>query len=113
LLRPFGQSPSQLARILVVARHRQPLVRALQVALALFGGVHFGFGLLARWQARRAHENDGVVDLVAVEATSRLEILGKQAQRPCIAAGQKRFLEIRLDGAAAPLGPFFTHEVTP
>lgn len=43
-----------------------------------------------------------VPDPVVIEAALRLEILGENAQGPRAAAGEKRLLEIRLDGMAPP-----------
>ena len=89
LLRPLGETAGELARVLVVARHREPPARAFEVALAALGGANLGLGLLARNDARRAHEHDRVVDLVVLEAALRLEVLGEDAQRPGAAAVQK------------------------
>jgi len=81
----FVRREASSARGFVVDGHPERRFRPFLV-LAAFALRTIFRGVLARLDARRAHENDGVVDLVAVEAALGLEILrtGCAAPgRPC------------------------------
>jgi len=60
--RAKAEAVREFARVLVVARHRQLPARNSDIAVPRFGGAHRGLRILARAQARRAHEHDRVVD---------------------------------------------------
>src|SRR3546814_5189986 len=76
---------------------RAPLLGALGL-----GGGQAAFRLVARQDARRAEEDDGVVDLVVLEARVGLHVLGEDAQ----AARRGALDEVRIAvGGARPFLP--------
>src|SRR5690606_5066470 len=70
--------------------------------VARFGGGERRLRRLARGKPRRAHEDDGVIDAVALEATPRLETPGKDSERSGFAAVQEALVSI---GLHRPPGP--------
>ncbi|HYF16581.1 MAG TPA: hypothetical protein VEA40_01855 [Ramlibacter sp.] len=102
--RPQREAPRQLARGFVVHRHLQRHARPLDGLLGRAGGVRLaqrGLGGFLRGDARRAHEDDGVVDTVALEARFRLDVLGEDAQDARILAVEEGLVVI---GVLRPLG---------
>jgi len=97
------EAECELTRLFVVDRHRDVLARSREVAAGFLRFLQCGFGLLARRNARRTHEHDGVVDLVFREARLRLHVLRENAQCPSFLAIQELTVAIRLDGAALSL----------
>jgi len=107
-LRPFGEPEGELARRLVVARHAHAHTRAFEIALAPLGARELLLRLGERQGAGRAHEHDGVVDVVMIETGLGLHVLGEYAQRPCLPAVQELLVVIGLDRIAAS----FAHRVS-
>ena len=66
-------------------------------------------GLLARLDPRRAHEDDGVVYPVVLEAALGLEVLGQDAQRARVLAVEECLVAVGLDAFA----PMFAHAAGP
>src|SRR3546814_6919935 len=71
-LRPLGKAARQLAGGLVVARHLEIALGDDEVGVFLLGALLLGhrqaaLRLVARQDARRAEEDDGVVAIVALE----------------------------------------------
>ena len=105
LLRPFCQPLGELSRGFVIDRQRERHLRRLD---ALSGPLRLGqHGLcrLLRAQPRRPHKDDRVLDVVALEAIERLQILRQHPQRARIPASQKAGVLISLElAASAPAG---------
>ena len=89
-LRPLGDQPRQLARLLVIAGplHRLAPTRQVRVAArpgpraeAAFEPLERLFGAFTAVDARRAEEDHGVLDVLRLESTERFEILGEDAER--------------------------------
>src|SRR5216117_3861622 len=99
LLRPRGEAGSELAGGFVVRGHPERRLRALPVLPVLRLAQHFLRGL-ARFDARRAHEHDGVVDPVVVEAALRFEVLRQDAQGAGVLAVEKSRILVGLGLAA-------------
>jgi hypothetical protein len=103
--RPLREHARQLARFLVVAR---PLDRAAALArrsrrrrgcadaVHLHQLVERVLRRLAAVNARRPEEHDGVLDVLELEATLRLEVFGEDADGACIFALQKGVIEVSL-----------------
>src|SRR5262249_35024821 len=103
-LGPRREQPRQLARLLVVARPLERLAAAPQ--LLLVGLVRVldapraqtlqrAFGALAAVHARRAEEDDGILDFLLPESLQRLEVLGQDPDRSRLRALQKLLVQIR------------------
>jgi len=75
-------------------------LRALPLLPGFRLAQHFLRGL-ARLDARRAHEHDGVVDFVVVEAALRFEILRQNAQGAGVLAVEEARILVGL-GLGAP-----------
>src|SRR5271165_1883413 len=105
LFRPLRQPLGKLSRGFVIDRQRERHLRRLD---ALSGSLRLGqHGLcrLLRAQPRRPHKDDRVLDVVALEAIERLQILRQHPQRARIPAPQKAGVLICLGlAAAAPAG---------
>src|SRR5262249_43419420 len=105
LLRPGCQALGKLSRGLVIDREPEGHLRQLD---ALSGPLRLGElcprGLL-RAQPRRRHEDDGVLDVMALEAIERLQVLREDPQSARIPALQEAGVLIGLGlAAAAPAG---------
>ena len=59
---------------------------------------------LARADARGAEHDDRVLDRHLLEARGGFEVLGQDAQRPGVLAGEELLVLVGLDGAVAALG---------
>src|SRR5262245_12246358 len=102
--RPLCQEARELARVFVVARPLEGTLAAPQ----MYVGVRVRptnelpaqplerlGSMLAAVYARRPEEDDGVLNVFALEASERLQILGEDAERPRLFAVEKRRVEIR------------------
>jgi len=69
-----------------------------------FRGAQRLFRRLARLQARRAHEHDGVVHLVVVEPALRLEVFRQDPQLAGVLAVQEAGVAVGLDGPFRAFG---------
>src|SRR5262249_23281458 len=103
-LGPRREQPRELARLLVVARPLDRLAAASQ--LFLVGAVRVldapraqtlerAFGPLAAADARRAEEDDRVLDFLLPESAQRLQVLGQDPDRSRLRALQKLLVQIR------------------
>src|SRR5581483_5437924 len=95
-LGPVRQAEGELARRLVVGRHLERHARLGDVGAGGLRMLQAELGDLLRGDARRAHEDDGVLDLVAVEAALRLEILREDAQLARVPAVEEAGVLVRL-----------------
>src|SRR5687768_7331999 len=100
---PRRQQASQFPGLFVIPRPLHRLAAAGQVRLELYARAPAGpllqllEGLLGRFaavNARRPEKDHGVLDVLRLEATERLEILGENAKRACLFALQKRRVEV-------------------
>src|SRR3984893_16638829 len=75
LLRPRCQAPGQLSRALVIDREPERHFRRLDALPLPLRLGQLRPRRLLRAQPRRSHEDDGVLDVMALEAIERLQIL--------------------------------------
>src|SRR5262249_26272005 len=102
--RPRRQHPRELARFLVVARPLERLAALPQLALIVLVGVAHAarpqrlqraLRAFAAVDARRSEEDDGVLNLLILEAPQRLEVLRQDADRPGLGALEELQVQIR------------------
>ena len=95
-LRPSGQPAGELAALLVVPGHPEVAFGGLGVAAFGPRRLQPGLGVVVGDQPGRAEEHDGVADLERVEAGFGMEVLGKDAERPGVAAADEPLVGIGL-----------------
>src|ERR1700730_6610104 len=103
-LRPRRQALGELARRFIIDREPESHLRGLD---GLARPLRFAQRRLRRFlrtQPSRPHEDDGVLDVVALEAIERLQVLRKDAQGTRIFALQETGILIGLGLAARWLG---------
>ena len=107
LRRPFGEHVGEPAGVFVVASHIDGGLGALHAVACCAAdslravAAHFGqavVGVVAAVDARRAKEDDRVLDLLAPEARQRLDVLRQQAQNSAVRTVEKWFVLIRQGG---------------
>jgi len=96
--------PPELARLLVVARPLEGAARARQLALVgVVGVLHAArakalqraLGALAAVDARRAEEDDGVLNFLLLESAQRLEVLGENPDWARLGALEELRVQVR------------------
>ena len=91
--RPRRSAPSR--RACASARARPEIARRVRCTPRARSVASAPLGALARVDARRPEEHDGVLNLLVLEAPERLEVLGQNPDRPPFRAFEKLRIEVR------------------